>query len=46
MLIIEILTIQKPNKVEMELRLKNDHNQRNHLIELSLQPGFPIKSNL
>ncbi len=46
MVIIVILTIQHPNKVEMELRLKNNPNQRNHLIELSLQPGFPIKSSL
>lgn len=46
MVIIVILTIQNPNKVAMELRLKNDHNQRNHLIELLLQPGFPIKSIL
>ena len=43
---IVMLTIQNPNKVEMELRLKNNYNQRNHLIELSLQPGFPIKSSL
>ena len=46
MVIIVILTIQNPNKVEMELRLKNDPNQRNHLIELSLQPGFPQKTSL